>query len=525
MAEINNSTAEGADFVDPTLSESIVPSRTRIIESCQRMVANLKESELRQKNLELGLRPHADMLIDKDKIEGQRLDIIDARDLGYYDVVFKLTELQYEQLISKLNELEVTTSEMSFDFKDDGSDARCAISDSWLFELDDMDIRIAQPSQHKDLDKGKQRSALGLVEIKIKTTEDLTPDVIEQKIQTAFNQIGLEDALTLPDEEAEKNYKLARFLWHHKINLEDLTPEEIASIDQKLVRQEVVQGYSTMVEPGKHKEYLDQTPFAIYHAVYTQEAIFKILQAGGLISTHERFRRGAAVAGQSSGEDLDTGGADSVFTRICSSNDQENSQLYGKCHLIFNPDILDRTDWYGYQEDLYGTTSPTYFSGRVAPERMFERAKNSGLSECNEQMFRYGISADKIIAVATPARGGLRDMIVGILMRSGSENPYDEAAELVRQDLDTIHQKILECGYTQEQANDFTDMDTRFKIIRQLREGGTFEINGVPIEDFFIPAQRVKEFIDITKERMGYPEESRQENVSRDSETQQEPLI
>jgi len=154
------------------------------------------------------------------------------------------------------------------------------------------------------------------------------------------------DGLIAPDKEAEMAYKKARYAWHHKL---DEAPEDI---EGKLELKEVFPEYWTAVEKGKHKEYEKMSPYVITHHLYSVESIPSIIKAGGLLSNHERYRRGFSGDGSSVDEDFESGGADSVFTRIYTESGLKDYEKrcsglsLANVSFVFNPALLDRTDWY-----------------------------------------------------------------------------------------------------------------------------------------------------------------------------------
>jgi hypothetical protein len=170
------------------------------------------------------------------------------------------------------------------------------------------------------------------------------------------------------------------------------------------------------------------------------------------MSTHERYRRGLPFKGLSSIKDLGTGGADSVFTRIVTEEGLRGSynlELESKnagynVVFIFEPDILDRTDWYSYSRDFYGSTKKDDFEERLSPKDLIEEQKKYWTS-INEQMFRTGITMEKVKAIACASE-----------------------YEVVR-------------------------------VLKILQNAGISEINGRRIEQMVVMAPRVRDFIRISQ--------------------------
>lgn len=468
----------------------------------QEVTERLRENAEKVKGAEF--RGHTDIAIDKDKIEGQRLDIIDARDLGYYSVYFKLTNDQYNQMVKKMQKMsEAYGSSIAYSLKNSWGDTTdVVVAQAWTIETGDIETRIAMPSSQKDNDKGKERSAIGLIEVKIKTTEELTPEMIEEKMREVFEKLEMQDALASPDEDAEKKYKIARFAWQHKIDEAGLSKEDIASIEARLERREVFPGYTTMVEPGKSKEYMETIPFAVHHSLYDGATIVKIMMAGGLIATQERFRRGSGETGMSSAEDMNTGGADSVFTRLVAQHDSD-FPIGGNAEIIFNPEILDRTDWYAYDVDKYGSTSPKYFPSRLSPKEIFDKAKTQSLQENNEQMFRYGIPVEEMLAIAVNKNVYAETALLNIFRETNPDFTPARLTELIHQGPAAIKAECESLGIELYTAEATIASDHRLRLLDVLEGAGITEINGVPVSEFIVETATRKDMIQITQDKLG----------------------
>lgn len=208
----------------------------------------------------------------------------------------------------------------------------------------------------------------------------------------------MEDALGEVSETAERDYKIARLKWQYK--LDDLDAEQLERAE-KLTRKEVFPGYSTFVESGKHNEYLaeygEDTRAVHMLNSMSVDSVYRVLTTG-LMSTTERFSRGVVKNGISSVLDIDSGGADNVFTRIMNAEQRSKIQNHA---VVLKPEIFDRTDWYAYNVDSYGSTNEAHFAGRLAPEEIFRRTMGDlkHYSADNEQMFRTGIGVDYIEAI------------------------------------------------------------------------------------------------------------------------------
>lgn len=370
-------------------------------------VEKLREQAERLK--EIKLRPRVGILTDKDKIENQQVDVIDSEDQGVYQVSFKLTESWYIKILEKFQK-----------FKDAGDasigrlgyssferpDREFLLTNAFVVKSGIASIRVSMAR----LDFDDVLSAKGLIQIEIPKSEVKDIKNVEGQIaQILKDFFEIEDGLEPPGPEEERNYKIARYMWHHK--LETFSDTEAREVEIRMKRKEVFPGYFTFVDEGKNSEYKTISPFAIIHQIRTPETLPQIVKAGGLMCTHERYRRGLLYDGMSSAQDLVYGGGDSVFTRAVTVGgldrrrredpDASVDDFLTESYIIFSPTILDRTDWYAYDQDRYGRIRSDVFQRRQSPKQVFEdQKKNFDVS--NEQMFRLGISLNDFRAITAP---------------------------------------------------------------------------------------------------------------------------
>ena len=269
--------------------------------------------------------------------------------------------------------------------------------------------------------------------VKVEVPSGTDPEATEQILGEILEKdLGIPDALGEVPEEAEREYKMARYKWQHMIT-GDLTPEQMEQAE-KLHREEVFPGYTTLVERGKHGEYLERygEDIRAIHHLWTGSAksIYRILTQG-LMCTTERYSRGVMKSGMSSTIDMDTGGADSVLTRI--TNEAERGKMNGAV-VVFKPEVFDRTDWYSYNYDTYGSTDDEYFVDRLSPDTIFDTITNpnSYYSSCNEQMFRTGIGAGFVesIEVGSDSRDGIIAELRSMGLEEINGKPIEEVVIL-----------------------------------------------------------------------------------------------
>ena len=380
-------------------------------------LASATEKERSQEYL---IRERHEIICDRDHIENQRVDVVENLENQTLEYRFKLREplTEISELGQKLRtesrekdgtaELKSGTSVHlgEITYHDLESKREFRLCDALVFEKNGIKVSLADATarelgdgvvSRKRNTSNLVRAAIGLVQMEVPKTMDET--VAQQTLDEIFRQdLGVEDTLDEVSERAERDYKIARLKWQYK--LEDLDAEQLERAE-KLTRREVFPGYSTYVENGKHEEYLAKygEDVRAVHMLNSMsvDSVYQVLTTG-LMSTTERFSRGVVKNGISSVLDIDSGGADNVFTRIMNAAQRSKIQNHA---VVLKPEIFDRTDWYAYNVDSYGSTNEAHFAGRLAPEEIFQRTMGDlkHYSADNEQMFRTGIGVDYIEAI------------------------------------------------------------------------------------------------------------------------------
>ncbi len=355
-------------------------------------------------------RPREEIICDHGHIEGQRIDIMNRSDDGVTEISFKLRSgVEFNPKRVVRDGIVMGNGEIKYKGLNNGVEQ--SVCPARTYERDGVKIFIAAPPSEDDA-----RVAKGLV--KIEAPSDMAPEDVEKIVQKVIeDDLGIPNGLGEVSEESEREYKFSRYAWQHKIEGE-LTPEQQEAAE-RMEREEVFPGYTTMVEKGKHKEYLEKygQDMRAFHNLHsgTVSSVYRMLTVGGMCST-ERYKRGVIKSGMSSVEDFNTGGGDSFFTRI--SNGKQREKLHG-VNVVFKPELFDRTDWYTYDSDEYGTTGEETFGSRKTPEELFEHEAKEEWPDDNEQMFRTGISPKYIESIIVPE--DQRDGFINELKKMGIE--------------------------------------------------------------------------------------------------------
>ena len=449
----------------------------------------------KERSQEYLIRERHEIICDRDHIENQRVDVVENLENQTLEYRFKLREplTEISELGQKLRtesrekdgvaELKSGTSVRlgEITYHDLESKREFRLCDALVFEKNGIKVSLADATarelgdgviSRKRNTSNLVRAAIGLVQMEVpKAMDEATA---QQTMGEIFRQdLGVEDALGEVSEMAERDYKIARLKWQYK--LDDLDAEQLERAE-KLTRREVFPGYSTFVESGKHNEYLAKygEDVRAVHMLNSMsvDSIYRVLTTG-LMSTTERFSRGVVKNGISSVLDIDSGGADNVFTRIMNAEQRGKIQNHA---VVLKPEIFDRTDWYAYNVDSYGSTNEAHFAGRLAPEEIFRRTMGDleHYSADNEQMFRTGIGVDYIETIEVDELD--RDELLEGLREKGLSEVNGRPIEEV----------IVAREFDEDDEDDDDDW----------RDWGNFEGAGESVEDFLAQNLRKQERIE-----------------------------
>lgn len=252
-----------------------------------------------------------------------------------------------------------------------------------------------------------QRALMGQFNIRVKAGPDAGA-----RIQSLINQAGIADVTADATKDALDTYKKMRLLWQADpatatmLDPATITDTQLtlalnrAGITQKRIDavkvKQIQDGYWTLIDP-ETKAIADRNGVAyVYHQIFDDKAVAPVLQSGELLATTNRWMRGIVANGMSSSTDVQTGGADSVFTRLVFKDHIGTDDLYSSraVTLVFDTDILQRTDWYAYKGDTYGKTAEQYMKSRYGTEEHFKELSTWNHSS-NEVMFRKTLPLDK----------------------------------------------------------------------------------------------------------------------------------
>lgn len=373
---------------------------------------------------------------DSTHIEGHNINVV-CTNKGDFLVYFKTTE-NHRRTTMITNEIQTASSNVpqvshGYNYTFFNSNE---VGDNVNFAS--LDIQITPNTViHVAEDTEKKLAFKGAVQIAVRGG-DMSPEQISTEIEKAMKTLGIDNGLEKPDTEAEMVYRFARYKWFHKISEMDEKNKEEAD---KLVLEEVFPGYSTYVNEKAVEEWTKDQNLVLAHSIYESDNITNMLK-GGLQASQTRWESGKIINGLSTGEDTGTGGFNSAFTRLISEETAPKFNL-SNYTLVINPEVLNRTDWYAYKEDNYGSIREDTFSLRPSADEFVNDAKIN-FYPSNEVMFKRGVHPN---------------MIMGICTRLPENRMY---------------------------------------LINEIRkELGVEEINGIPLEKFVVCAENMGEFFDI----------------------------
>ena len=530
-----------ADRFGPPAVEADQPKRRLRLE---RIMAQPEEGSEKPKiRGPYRLRNCESILSDGNHIENQTISFIDARDRDCLEVHFKLTADHFETIANQLQLAASQESEIRYhDANSLDQDVSFCACQALELDYRGLKVRIAKPF---DLDSALRdepttpRSALGLVQIEVPCPTDSPPalEEVEARVNDALvNLLGIPEGLAEPDSAAEANYKLQRYSWHHRTSTDSLGKSQ-AEVLTRLKRQEVFPGHSTIVDQDRHRDYERRYgEFAAFHKLYEPGLLPQIIDHGGLMSSHERYRRGLLIDGLSTMKDFNDGGADNVFTRTIVDGSQPYWDLDGQIYtdeyyLIIGPEVYDRTDWYAYSDDHFGATHEHSFAQRQSPDNLFQDQLNEGFRGRNEQMFRTGIASQTFRGLACKDRPDDRRVLVEALMQQLHPDPKDRDSlwaagpdtvraslesgygiddvealwrtgpEAIRQLLASHNITVVGSASSSLSVDEWLEDNPRMRLIDQFQAAGVTEMIGQPIERFIVEVGDRYDFIDIANNR------------------------
>lgn len=344
---------------------------------------------------------------DSDSIEGQQIDFVSQQE-NFIAVYFKLTpkalEIIQANVIPSMDPKEAQDGQYVFR---DVQGREITMSDARIIQIDENTIvrlstgrvpkmEVNEEDRFRSIKENDPIPSLkGAVTIEVKGLSD-AGDIV-QRVETAFTKLGVVNALNSPDDQAQVRYKENRIRWQHRLDDEDnwlsfrTQYKERYGVEpnERLEYQEVFPGYFTIVDTGASEIYQREGPLFLIH---TSNGVgIESILTNGLLSRHERYKRGMDQKGIATTRDFYYGGADSVFLGCFPDQGSLNEVLRRSSYtFIIKPEILDRTDWYAYNQAEFGNTEGTTFNTRPSPDKFLKSLRENPILS-NEVMMRRGV--------------------------------------------------------------------------------------------------------------------------------------
>jgi hypothetical protein len=397
-------------------------------------------------------RPYYNLLSGGIDVENQQIQLYYEYDLNKLTFRFKITEYssKIDTIIKRIKEItntdELNTSylrytrvnsqdkiqdllsqEMDYDEQDIALSFLIAyVGRVYHLNYNDAEISFdsGSPLEYNQYgNMGDSRTTSGIVSISFDIPNNLSEirNLLSKFENICKNFFDINTILEIPNLESTTEYKKNRLRWLLKT-----TDEPDSSELSKMKLISLNRGYKTYTYTGFSEMLRNRYgEFCFVHELsipptYLEEdkynsvnSLISILKRG-LVCSSERYKSGEFVRGSSSINDLHSGGGDYVFTRLITDStfiDDKDSLT-----LILLPQLADRTDWFSYDKDMYGSTDPEFFKNRLSPFEIFEY-ENESRRNRNEVMFRNSVSPKSILALACGSEE-TRNLVLNILHRN-----------------------------------------------------------------------------------------------------------
>lgn len=338
----------------------------------------------------------------------------------YYEISGKLTYDTWSETWNRLKPMGIT-DELRFEAADDALRlfSKTTMADTGVSI---RSIQVSTPygtfEMYIDGQTRRYEGWRGFFRARVETAGASKVDA--DNMRQLMNSVGLDSLTTNPTAADELLLKKTRLVWQHSPQrtqeLKGLTATQRAAKLDLIMKQEgidaaqlakmnvseVYDGYTTYINEAVGEEYKKAGLRYVWSGITDAEDVVKIINSPGLSSNNNRFIQGMKRAGASPIRDFETGGSDNVFTRI---GVEGTSASFDDCYrgstyrILIDPKEMQRTDWYAYTSDSFGTVEEAMMAKRTAPIDFIKQMK-SNYESGNEIMFRKGISKDSFIGIS-----------------------------------------------------------------------------------------------------------------------------
>lgn len=222
-----------------------------------------------------------------------------------------------------------------------------------------------------------------------------------------------------------------------------LEAEGVTTDVSSLRLAEVTPGFFTAVDPGLPDRMREAGARYLYRSVSHPQHVSDALERG-LKSQVQRLLDGVIKPGAAISRDLDSGGAEAVFTRLVTqsgigeSSPGWISDVDGemKYHLLIDLEATARLDWWGHTTDSYGAKYGLDDGNHGAA---FASSLQAEFSPVNEVMFPVGVDARHLFGVACGNEADRAALLEHLRARGITElagKPIEEAVIVSRSLID-----------------------------------------------------------------------------------------
>lgn len=247
---------------------------------------------------------------------------------------------------------------------------------------------------------------------------------VEKELAEAFKMLGYdsESAMSRVDEDSERIYKKMKIVqgglgakgWsdHHGFTPSKIHSEQfldkmlkdmgLADLVDDAQIMTTFQGHTSVVVADE-KRFKDAGWKFAYVGTSVEGAFMQILQGAGWAARKGRYVAGTyssdisqSETGQSAGSDVGCGGAQGTFFRLATKSVAMSASY--NVQVIAHPRVFQRTDWWRYNGDGYGTTSDKT-PGTIGIHSASKRTDVDHVSSHNEMMFEGGVALEDLVVM------------------------------------------------------------------------------------------------------------------------------
>lgn len=370
---------------------------------------------------------------DKGSVEGLGLTArrMNIGGTEYYEVSGKLTEETWSKTWTVIKP---NSTVVPFQFEE--ADPALAMFSNTPVTLNHVNLKARQVVDGQNTfelyvhnGSAEYRSWQGFFRVRVPVSPDGTMDAAE--MSRVLKSVGLDDLLATPTPEAEKTLIKSRLIWQNApgrvSELQGLTGQALEDKLDDIIRdlgisdaringvelRKICEGYATYYDPAQAAAMKKAGADYVWSGVRSPDAVVGVVKSGGMSATNRRTFSGMRMTGSSPSDDMISGGADSVFTRLGVSgkgNRFNNSYCGGPFRIIIDEKELGRTDWYAYDFDNYGRTDASNMTARL-PAVDFAKKMTQSYKSSNEIMFRQGIPTSSFTEIVCESTGDRADLI------------------------------------------------------------------------------------------------------------------